>query len=415
MREAVSAALVAGYRHLDCAELYASTAAVGEAISASSVPRSELWITSKLKGMPSGEFEDVVTRAKAHASQLQCGSFDLLLMHWPGRDTADFSGSVDAFTDACSWAYFEANVGPAWDNMQRLVEAGVARRIGVSNFNASHLAELKRQRPAAQVFANEIYVDPVHQQATTVDACRAAGVEVLAYRPLAFVGVYAMAAGMGDGTHAALSAAVEKAGAPSAHAAVLGWLRARGVVPLAKSTKPEHIAANLAASSGEATWSVGANAFDSIPEVAGMIDMLGGCDEYAVAMMAIANRPRLTRRSHQRMLVLTSSVNMLVLTSSIAPAALEASTAHKRHATFLQAAQVFFRLGHTASVFCRHDRQGDSTLQCLTCLGLLAHFRQRTAEPIHVHNPLVLSGGDEEPQDHVQPCKHTAAATHKQL
>jgi len=288
MREAVSAALVAGYRHLDCAELYASTAAVGEAISASSVPRSELWITSKLKGMPSGEFEDVVTRAKAHASQLQCGSFDLLLMHWPGRDTADFSGSVDAFADACSWAYFEANVGPAWDNMQRLVEAGVARRIGVSNFNASHLAELKRQRPAAQVFANEIYVDPVHQQAATVDACRAAGVEVLAYRPLAFVGVYAMAAGMGDGTHAALSAAVEEAGAPSAHAAVLGWLRARGVVPLAKSTKPEHIAANLAASSGEAAWSVGANAFDSIPEVAGMIDMLGGCDEYAVAMMAIA-------------------------------------------------------------------------------------------------------------------------------
>lgn len=65
MEAATTGALEAGMRHFDCAELYESTVHVGKAFGATKVPREELWITSKLKGLPCGDYSAVKARVEA--------------------------------------------------------------------------------------------------------------------------------------------------------------------------------------------------------------------------------------------------------------------------------------------------------------------------------------------------------------
>ena len=81
--EGTLAALKAGFRHLDCAELYSTTPHVGRAIADSKVPRSELWVTSKLKGLPTGDYDTLRARLVAHLEALRLDRLDLLLVHWP--------------------------------------------------------------------------------------------------------------------------------------------------------------------------------------------------------------------------------------------------------------------------------------------------------------------------------------------
>merc|ERR1719446_127495 len=76
--------LNAGFRHLDCAEMYQSTSHVGRAVSDSGLPREELRITTKLKGLPSGDYAAVRERAEAHIRDLGVTYADLLLIHFPG-------------------------------------------------------------------------------------------------------------------------------------------------------------------------------------------------------------------------------------------------------------------------------------------------------------------------------------------
>lgn len=167
---------------MDTAELYSTTAAVGDAITACAVPRDELWITSKLKGLPSGPYESVLARAKALLADLKVDRVDLLLVHWPGRVHA-MDGGPEACMAASDWAYFEANVQQAWTNMHRLVEDGIATRVGVSNFGVAHLAHLATVCPSLPTpFANQVFIDAVHPQHTLVDYCQANGVAVMAYR-----------------------------------------------------------------------------------------------------------------------------------------------------------------------------------------------------------------------------------------
>ncbi len=318
MYEAVLAYLKAGGRSLDCAEVYLTTPHVGRAIADSGIDRSEIHVTTKLSGLPincgnfhgSPSYEAVVARLETHLRALGLSYVDLLLIHWPGPAASPDAPSTESFVPehsidllsdpemlakCCTWAYFDEHIDAAWDNLRALQDAGLCTRIGVSNFNAAHLARLVRGGKPAP-FANQIMIDANCQQQRLVDEMQSNGILPIAYRALAFLPAVAMAAEMGDGTHAALSALKDRLRAASLPQVVLAWLMRRGVHVLFKTADEARLADNLMASAlAEAPeWGgPGQGAPDEatvLRELDGseLVAALGG-DECARVFMAMGN------------------------------------------------------------------------------------------------------------------------------
>lgn len=126
--DSVTAALKAGYRHIDTARAYGNEASVGRAIRDSGIPRDQIFVTTKLPA----EIKDY-ERAKASFEQtisaLNMDYVDLYLIHapWPwsemGKD------------------YRDGNIA-VWRAMEEIQEAGRARSIGVSNFTIPDIESL---------------------------------------------------------------------------------------------------------------------------------------------------------------------------------------------------------------------------------------------------------------------------------
>ena len=115
----------AGARHLDCARMYGNEAAVGRAVRASKVPRSDFFLTSKL--FMTELRRDAVGEAVADTLRdLQTDYLDLLLIHWPLKYKP---GTLFARDGAQDFA-------ETWAAMEALVKQRRVRSIGVSNFDA---------------------------------------------------------------------------------------------------------------------------------------------------------------------------------------------------------------------------------------------------------------------------------------
>ena len=132
---AVTAALEAGYTHIDCAAAYANEVEVGvaiaSAISKGVVTRDALFITSKLwndRRHPA----DVRDALRTTLDDLGVEYLDLYLIHWPvcwKRGTIMQNDS-------------SASLAECWAELERAVDAGLIRAIGVSNFNEAQIAAL---------------------------------------------------------------------------------------------------------------------------------------------------------------------------------------------------------------------------------------------------------------------------------
>ena len=90
----ISYALKHGYRHFDCAALYGNEVGIGKALAASTVPREELFVTSKLWNSEHAP-ENVAPALRQTLSDLQLDYLDLYLVHWP-QAYAKVKGSVGA-------------------------------------------------------------------------------------------------------------------------------------------------------------------------------------------------------------------------------------------------------------------------------------------------------------------------------
>ena len=111
-------ALKFGYRHIDTAHLYANERGVGEAIRKSGIPREEIFLTSKIWHNECGE--GVTAKAiDRMLKRFNLPYIDLLLVHWP---VGDYCG--------------------AWKDMEKAVEAGKVKSIGVSNFKKKNLDDI---------------------------------------------------------------------------------------------------------------------------------------------------------------------------------------------------------------------------------------------------------------------------------
>jgi diketogulonate reductase-like aldo/keto reductase len=156
---ATASALESGYRHLDTATIYGNEAEVGRALAESGVPREEVFVTTNCPPDDAGTALDTLRKS---LELLQVDHVDLWLIHWPG------SGSAN--TDM--WrAFVEAR------------EAGLAKEIGVSNFDAALVDEVTKATGVTPAI-NQIKWSPLLFDAQVLDEHRARGVAVEGYSAL---------------------------------------------------------------------------------------------------------------------------------------------------------------------------------------------------------------------------------------
>ena len=161
-RDMALVALETGYRHIDTAQLYFNEKAVGRGIRDSSVPRDEVFLTTKLAFNRLGR-ADVISSTEESLRKLGTGYIDLLLIHWPSK-TVPLAETLLA--------------------LDELVEQGKVRHIGVSNFNSTLLVEACGIA-TSPILVNQVEYHPCLSQQKLLATCRAQGVGLTAYAPIA--------------------------------------------------------------------------------------------------------------------------------------------------------------------------------------------------------------------------------------
>lgn len=156
----VKHALKTGYRSIDTAALYNNEEGVGIAVKETGIPRSELFITTKVRNLDQG-YESTLKAFEASRKKLGLEYIDLYLIHWavPGK-----------FVDT-------------WQALEELYAKGAVRAIGVSNFQIHHLQELfkaSKLKPAV----NQIERHPLLTQKELLSFCQANSIQVVAWAPL---------------------------------------------------------------------------------------------------------------------------------------------------------------------------------------------------------------------------------------
>jgi aldehyde reductase len=183
----------AGYRHLDCAELYGNEAAIGVALNAlfsrGKVKREDIFITSKIWNThhTPAEVEICLRRTLAN---LQCGYLDLYLIHWPCTFVSRPDGDPLPRDDTGTVVLDRSKkVLDMWPEMERMIELGLTKHIGVSNFTIEFLEKMRFDpRVKIQPFANQVEYNLYMQQEAMRNYLEFRGIYLDGYAPLGTAG-----------------------------------------------------------------------------------------------------------------------------------------------------------------------------------------------------------------------------------
>jgi len=185
---AVEHALKAGYRHMDCAAVYGNEAEVGAglkaAFEAGVCKREEVFVVSKLWNNCHAP-EDVEPACKATLKDLGLEYVDLYLIHWPYafKNTGDPTGNRFPKNEDGSLIYADINPTDTWLAMEKLVEAGMVKDIGLSNFNSVQIQDILDKgkiKPAT----NQVECHPYFNQEKLSNFCKEKGFFLTAFSPL---------------------------------------------------------------------------------------------------------------------------------------------------------------------------------------------------------------------------------------
>ena len=210
---AVAHALSIGYRLVDTAENYGNERGVGAGLRASGIARDQVFITSKFNR----EWHSVDGARQACEASLQrlgLDYLDLLLVHWPNPDQNRYVAAFEGLT--------------------RLLESGLVRAIGTSNFKLAHLQRLFDAGMVPHV--NQIQIDPYHRRFDLEQLHAQRGIVTETWSPI----------GRGKAmlSDPAITAVAQSHGKTAAQV-VLRWQIQHGFVPVPKSSDPLRQAQNL--------------------------------------------------------------------------------------------------------------------------------------------------------------------------
>jgi 2,5-diketo-D-gluconate reductase A len=203
-----------GYRHVDTAAKYGNEVGVGRGVRGSGIPREQIFVTTKLDGTHQGD-ERAIDGLGDSLERLGLDYVDLLLIHWPlpGRD----------------------EYVSTWKTYEKLLAAGTARAIGVSNFKPAHIDRLIAETGTAPA-VNQIQLNPsvTRREHRRYDSEH--GIVTESWSPL------------GAGTdllHSPVLASIAQKHQKTPGQIVLRWHLDNGLVAIPKSKTPQRLAENI--------------------------------------------------------------------------------------------------------------------------------------------------------------------------
>ena len=212
VRDALATALDLGYRHVDTAENYGNERGVGRAIREASVPREDIWVTTKFNKR---WHTDVRAGVEGNLERLGLDYADLVLVHWP---------------NPAQNRYVQA-----WEGLIALREEGLIRAIGTSNFLPEHLDRLIAETGVTPEL-NQIECHPYLDRANLRAYDDAHGIVTGSWSPL----------GRGNGLldEPVVTTLADAHGATPSQI-VLAWHLSQGLVVTPKSSDRTHLQQNL--------------------------------------------------------------------------------------------------------------------------------------------------------------------------
>ena len=210
VQTAIADAVSIGYRLIDTASAYGNEEAVGEAVRSLSIPREELFITTKVwnNAQRLGAVEDAFFRS---LDRLGTDYVDLYLIHWP----------------------VPGMIRDTWRVLEELYQSGKVRAVGVSNFTIRHLDELMSGSSLIPA-VDQIEYHPLRDQDELRRFCIRCGITVQAYAPLAR-GAYF--------SRPVIEKLAEKYNRSGAQIG-LRWLLQKDICVIPKAVRPDHLLNN---------------------------------------------------------------------------------------------------------------------------------------------------------------------------
>ena len=216
---AIRCAIDAGYRFFDTASLYETERVLGDSLRGSGLPRSEFIIETKVW---IDEMDDPSSALDRSLKRLGTDYVDIYMIHWPRRP-----GDPD----------WKAHAAETWQKMEKLVECGKTRALGLSNFLPHHLRVILDNCRIHPV-VDQLELHPGYSQEAAVAFCQAHNVLPIAWSPF----------GRGDhnstvSNHILMEFAEKYGKTP--HQINLRFLLQKGILPIPKASGKEHILANM--------------------------------------------------------------------------------------------------------------------------------------------------------------------------
>ena len=247
-KTAVKEAIRIGYRHIDCAAIYGNEAEIGQALKEcfeeGICKREDLFVTSKLWN-DSHLRQDVIPALKESLARLQLNYLDMYLIHWP---VALKKGSILPDRRADAFLPMEqAPISVTWEEMERAVEQGLTKGIGLSNFSAKKIDVLLKTAKITPAIL-QVEHHPYLQVPKLLSYCKEKGIHITAYSPLGSMDRPAGLKGEDEPIllqDEAIKKIAEKHGVTPAQV-LIRWNVQLGLSCVPKSTNPNRLKENLA-------------------------------------------------------------------------------------------------------------------------------------------------------------------------